>query len=67
VAKTHTSISTRIKSCAAAAADLAHPLKEFNVESRNEAPCAQGRGRGLAGQVIRQVFFKSPILLSPHT
>ena len=34
------SISTRIKSCAAAAADLHHPLKEFRVESRNEALCA---------------------------
>ena len=34
------STSTRIKSHAAAAADLQHPCKEFSVESRNEALCA---------------------------
>jgi len=31
---------TRIKSCAAAAADLQSLWKEFRMESRNEAPCA---------------------------
>jgi len=40
------STSARIKSCAAAAADLYHSLKEFRVESRNEALCAQGFGGG---------------------
>ena len=35
------SISTRIKSCIPAAADLQHPLKEFRVESRNKALCVQ--------------------------
>ena len=32
------STSTRIKSCAAAVADLQHPLTELRMESRNEAP-----------------------------
>ena len=41
--------STRIKSCAAAAADLQHPLEEFKVKSRNEALCALGK---LAAQVF---------------
>ena len=41
---------SRIKSCAAAAADLQHPPKEFRVESRNEVLCALGK---LAGQVLR--------------
>ena len=36
------SISARIKSCAALAADLQHCLNEFKVESRNEAFCALG-------------------------
>jgi len=36
------STSTRIKSCVAAAANLQHPLKEFRVESRNEAFCVLG-------------------------
>ena len=40
---------TRIKSWAAAAADLQHPLKEFRVDSRNEALCALGK---LAWQVL---------------
>ena len=60
--------SMRIKSCAATAADLQHPLKEFRVEGRNEAFCAP---RKLAGQVFTQIFsaadFLSSILLSPHT
>ena len=42
--------STKIKLCATAAAELQHPLKEFRVESRNEALCAPRR---LAGQVFR--------------
>ena len=33
-------MSIRIKSCAAVATDLQHPLKEFRVESGNEALCA---------------------------
>ena len=37
------SASKRIKSRAAAAADLEHPLKGVRVESRNEALCAWGR------------------------
>ena len=37
------STSVRIKSRAPAAADLQHPLKELRVQSRNEAPCAQGK------------------------
>ena len=36
------SISARIKSCAALAADLQHRLNEFKVKSRNEAFCALG-------------------------
>ena len=39
------SISARIKSCAALAADLQHRLNEFKVESRNEAFCALGNQR----------------------
>ena len=44
------SSSSRIKSCAATAADFQHPLKEFRVESKNEALCVPGK---LAGQVFR--------------
>jgi len=44
------SISTRIKSWAAAVADLQYSLKEFRVESRNVALCDQGK---LAGKVFR--------------
>ena len=61
------STSTRIKSCAATAADLQQPLKKFMVESRNEALCAS---RKLAGQVFRKIFsradFMNPILISLH-
>ena len=61
------STSTRIKSCAAVAAHLQHPLKESRMESRNEALCVLGK---LAGQVLKQIFvgadFMSPILISPH-
>ena len=39
------STSTKIKPCAAAAADLQHPLKEFRVESRNVALCSGKTGR----------------------
>ena len=42
--------STRIKSGADAAANLQNPLKEFKVESRNEALRAPGK---LSGQVFR--------------
>ena len=45
------STSTRIKLCAAAAADLQQPNKEFRVESRNKALCAQREK--LAGRVFR--------------
>ena len=45
------STSTKIKSCAAAAADLQHPLEEFRVASRNVALCALGK---LVGQVSRE-------------
>ena len=44
------STSTRIKSCAAVAAHLQHPLKESRMESRNEALCVLGK---LAGQVLK--------------
>ena len=40
------STSTRIKLCSATAAEVQHPLKEFRVESRNEAFCAGGCGGG---------------------
>ena len=36
------STTARIKSCASAAADLQHPLKEFRVGSRHEALCVPG-------------------------
>ena len=36
------SASTRITSCAMAAAFLQHPLKEFRVESKNEVLCVPG-------------------------
>ena len=61
------STSTRIKSRAAGAGDLQHILKEFRVESGDEALCAS---RKLAGQVFKQIFsrvdFMSPILISFH-
>ena len=44
------SISTRIKSCAAATADLRHSPKELRMESRNEALCALAK---LSGLVLR--------------
>lgn len=44
--------STKIKLCAAAAAELQHPLKEFRAESGNEALCTPGK---LAGQVFRKL------------
>ena len=43
----------------AAAADLQHPLKEFTVESRNEASVLREIGRtGL--QIVR--WFQDPVL-----
>ena len=53
------STSARIKPRATAAADLQHPLKEFRVESRNEALCAPGK-TGKAGPLIR--YFQELIL-----
>ena len=44
------STCTRIKSCAAAAANLQYPLKEFGAESRNEALSAGVGGWGRKGQ-----------------
>ena len=47
------SASIRIKSCDASAADLQHPKKEFRVESRNEAVCAQGKAGRAGLQIVR--------------
>ena len=47
------STSRRIKSCAAAAADLQQPNKEFRVESRNKALCAQGKTGRTGLQTVR--------------
>ena len=62
------STSLRVKSHAAAAADLQHALKEFRVESKNVTLCPLEK---VSGQVFRQIFsgadFISPVLISPHT
>ena len=50
--------STRTKSCAIAAADLQHPLKEFR-ESRNEAVCAPGNCR----TGLRMVRYSQELIL----
>ena len=61
--------STRIKSCAAAASDLQHPLKEFRVESRSGALCDPGT---LAGHAFRQLdiprswFYEPNSCISSH-
>ena len=47
------SASTRIKSCATAAADLQHSLKEFRVESRNKALCALGNWQDRSSDILR--------------
>ena len=47
------STSTRIKSCAAAASDFQHSLKEFRVESGNEVLCAQGKTGRADFQIVR--------------
>ena len=53
------STSTRIKSCAAAAAALQHPLKKSRVESRREALCAPESCRtGLQRDVLRGWFYE---------
>ena len=62
------STSTKIKSYVTAAADLQQLLKEFRVESRNEALCAPGK---LAGQVLRYLdilrsWFYEPNALSSY-
>ena len=62
----HLSSTTRIKSCAAAAADFQHPLEQFKVENRNEAAC--GGGGGAVGeetgrtslQIVK--YFQEPTL-----
>ena len=55
--------STRIKSCAAVAADFQHPLKELRVENRN-ALCTQGKiGRTHLQIDTLRAEFTSPILL----
>ena len=61
--------STRIKSRAAAAADLQHLLKELWVESRKMRPFLSAPGKPV-GQVFRSfdisgADFMSPILVSP--
>ena len=45
--------SARIKSCAAAADDLQHPLKDFRVESRNEASVLGGKIGRTGLQIVR--------------
>ena len=45
--------SARIKSCAAAAGDLQHPLKDFRVNSRNEASVLGGKIGRTGLQIVR--------------
>ena len=54
------STPTRIKSCAAAAADFEHALKGVQVESRNEALCALGKTGRTGLQIVR--YFQELIL-----
>jgi len=46
------------------AADLQHPLKEFKMESRNEALCAPGK---LSGQVFRQLDILRKLFYEPNS
>lgn len=60
-AKWHSpSTSVRIKSHVPAAADLQHPLKELRVQSRNEAPCAQGKTGSTGLPIVK--YSQEPIL-----
>ena len=57
--------------CHTAAADLQHPVKEFRVESRNEAFCAGGCGGGWQDRssdssIFSGADFLSLTLESPH-
>ena len=58
------SVSTRIKLSATAAADLQHPLKEFKVESRNEALGTLGtlQDRSLDGQYSQELILWAQFL-----
>ena len=47
------STSARITSHATAVADLQHPLKEFRVDSRNEALCVSGNWQGQVLLIVR--------------
>ena len=62
------SASTRIKSYAAAAADLQHLLKEFRVESRNQALCTQGKtgSTGLQIDILRSRFYELSSCISSY-
>ena len=51
---------TRIKSCAAAATNLQHPLKGVQVEIRNEVLCALGKTVRTGLQRVR--YFQEKIL-----
>ena len=53
---------TRIKSCAAIAADLQYPLKEFRVERSNEAFCAPGNWKD-SFQIVR---YSQKLILLVH-
>ena len=53
------SVSTRIKSCAAAAADFQDPLKWVRVENRNEALCALGKiWHNRSSDIFRNWFYE---------
>ena len=62
------STSTRIKPWAAAAADLQHSLKEFRVESRNQALCAPENWQdgSLDSQIFSGADFMSPVLIRKY-
>ena len=62
------STSIRIKSCAAAAADLQHLLKELREDSRKEALWAQGKTgwTGLQIDVFRSWFYEPSSCISSY-
>ena len=54
------STSTRIKSCAVAAADLQHLSKKvFRMESKNKALCALGKTGRIGLQIVRHFQVKN--------
>ena len=63
-------LSTRIKSYAAAAADLQHPLKGVQGGEQKRATLCSGKSwqdRSSDSQIFWGANFLSPILISPHT